>query len=234
MEFLKPVCLIPARGGSKGVPKKNIRLLAGKSLISYAIEAALKSKIFQSVIVSTEDKKIAKIAKKFGADVPFKRPSKLSTDQADTDRVVYHAIRKLYSLGYNFEILVLRDCTVPFIKNSDIQKSINLLKRKNCDVVCGVYRQHHNPYYNLMEINSRGFLELSKKPRKKITGRQQAPIVYQLNGLFAINVNQFLKYKRIFMPKILPYEISLETGLMIDTKFEFQIADQIAKKQIKI
>jgi len=231
---MKPICLIPARGGSKGIPNKNIKLLAGKPLISYTIKAALKSKIFQSVVVSTEDSRIAKIAKKFGAEVPFKRPLILSTDKAGMNGVVEHAIKKLFSLGYDFDIMVIRDCTVPFIKNSDIKGSINLLKRKNCDVVCGVYRQHHNPYFNQMESNRAGYLEFSKKIRGEIYSRQQAPIVYQLNGLFTVDVNQFLKYKRIYMPKILPYEITPETGFMIDTKFEFQIADQIAKKQIKI
>jgi len=231
---MKPICLIPARGGSKGIPNKNIKLLAGKPLISHTIKAALKSKIFQSVVVSTEDSRIAKIAKKFGANVPFKRPLILSTDKASMDGVVEHAIKKLFSLGYDFDIMVIRDCTVPFIKNSDIHGSINLLKRKNCDVVCGVYRQHHNPYFNQMESNRAGYLEFSKKIRGEISSRQQAPIVYQLNGLFTIDVNQFLNYKRIYMPKILPYEITPETGLMIDTKFEFQIANQIAKKQIKI
>jgi len=232
--IMKSICIIAARGGSKGVPNKNIRLLAGKPLISYTIEKALTSNIFSSVVVSTEDPHIAKIAKKYGADVPFKRPKKLATDKANMDDVLYHAIKELFKLGYDFEVVVNLDCTVPFIRKIDIKGTINLLKKKKCDLVCGVYRQHHNPYFNMMEKNSKGFLEFSKKLKKGITNRQRAPIVYQLNGLFTIDVKQFLKYKKIYMPKILPYEISTQSGLMIDTEFEFQIANAIAKKQIRI
>ena len=212
---MKPICFIAARGGSKGVPNKNIRLLAGKPLIAYTIESAIRSKIFSTVVVSTENKKITKIAKKHGAEIPFIRPKKLATDTANMDDVLVHGVKQLKSLGYKFETIVVRDCTVPFIRNSDIKGAINLLKNKKCDIVCGVYKQHHNPYFNMMEPNPKGFLYFSKKLRQNIVGRQQAPTVYQLNGLFAINVNQLLKYKRFYMPKILPYEIPLETGFMI-------------------
>ena len=228
---MKSICFIGARGGSKGIPKKNLKLLNGKPLISYTIESALNSNIFSSVVVSTEDKEIARIAKKYGAEVPFIRPKKLATDTAGMYEVILHGINKLKSLEYDFDIIVNRDCTVPFIQNHDIQMTIDILKRKKADAVYGVYKQHHNPYFNMMEINSRGFLEYSKKIGKKIKSRQSAPIVYQLNGLFTINVNKLLKYGKWHMPKILPYEISPETGFMIDTKFEFEIAEMMSHKK---
>jgi len=230
----KIICLIAARGGSKGVPGKNIRKLGNKPLIAHTIESAIKSKLFDSVVVTTEDKKIAEISKKFGADVPFLRPKKLATDNANYNEVIMHAITKLKSLNYKFDILVNRDCTVPFIRNVDIKKSIRILKKEKCDLVCSVYRQHHNPYFNMMELNSKGYLKFSKKMKNRSRGRQSSPIVYQLNGLFTINVNQFLKYGKIYMPKVLPVEIPAETGHMIDTEFEFQIGDCVAKKIIKL
>ena len=156
---MKSICFIGARGGSKGVPKKNIKLLNGKPLISYTIESALNSNIFSSVVVSTENEEIARIAKKYGAEVPFMRPKKLATDVAGMYEVILHGINKLKKLDYDFDIIVNRDCTVPFIQNKDIQRTINILKRKNADAVYGVYKQHHNPYFNMMEINSNGFLE---------------------------------------------------------------------------
>ena len=231
---MKPICFIAARGGSKGVPRKNVRFLAGKPLIAYTIEDALDSKIFNSVIVSTEDPKIATISKKYGAEVPFIRPRKLATDSASMDDVIIHAVKKLRSLEYRFDILVNRDCTVPFIRNIDIKGTIELLRGEKCDIVCGVYKQHHNPYFNMMELNSRGFLKLSKSIGKKVRTRQDSPIVYQLNGLFTLYADNLLKYGRIYMPKILSYEIPPETGLMIDTEFEFQIAEMIARQKIKI
>ena len=220
------------RGGSKGVKGKNIKKLGDKPLIAYTIESAKKSKIFSHVIVSTEDKLIAKIAKRFGAEVPFQRPKILATDNASFDDVLLHGIKKLRGLGYDFDVVVNRDCTVPFIKNSDIIGALKLQKEKKCHTVCGVYRQHHNPYFNMMEINKKGFLRFSKKTKKKIANRQDAPIVFQLNGLFVIDVNRFLKYRKLYMPKTLPFEIPHERGFMIDTKFEFEIANLLAKNKV--
>ena len=229
---MKPICFIGARGGSKGVPRKNIRLLAGKPLIAYTIESALNSKIFSHVIVSTEDKEIAKVAQKFGAEVPFMRPKKLATGSARMVDVMIHGINELQLLGYDFDIFVNRDCTVPFMRNKDINGAINLLKKTDCDEVVGVYKQHLNPYFNMMEISKNGFLELSKKNGKRPRGRQEAPVVYQLNGLFVFNLNKLLKLKEAILPKTLPYEIPVETGLMIDTEIEFKIAELIVKNKI--
>ena len=231
---MKPICVIAARGGSKRVPKKNIKMLAGKPLIAYTIESALDSNIFGSVVVSTEDNEIARVSKRFGAEVPFMRPKNLATDTATTDDVLIHSVKKLRSLGHKFEIMVNRDCTVPFIASKDIRHSIKLLKEKNCDIVCGVYRQHHNPYFNMMEPNSKGVLRFSKTQGMKNTNRHNMPTVFQLNGLAVFYIEKLLKYRKLYMPKALPYEISPETGFMIDTEFEFKVAEMIAKKIIKI
>ena len=209
-------------------------MLAGKPLIAYTIESALDSNIFGSVVVSTEDNEIARVSKRFGAEVPFMRPKNLATDTATTDDVLIHSVKKLRSLGHKFEIMVNRDCTVPFIANKDIKYSIKLLKEKNCDIVCGVYRQHHNPYFNMMEPNSKGFLRFSKTQGMKNTNRHNMPTVFQLNGLAVFYIEKLLKYRKLYMPKALPYEISPETGFMIDTEFEFKVAEMIAKKIIKI
>jgi len=225
----KPICFIGARGGSKGVKRKNIRYLLGKPLIGYTIESAIHSKLFSHVIVSTEDKEIASIAKKFGAEVPFMRPKKLAVDNANMFSVWKHGILQLQKLGYDFDVMVHRDCTVPFIRNNDIKGTIKLLTQKKCNGVFAVYRQHLNPYFNMVETNQQGFLQLSKKKKSPITRRQDAPVVYQMNGLFAIYVDKLLKYKTHLGPKILPYEIPPETGLMIDTEMEFKFAELLMK-----
>ena len=221
---LKPLCFIAARGGSKGVPGKNTKKIGGKPMIVHAINRALKSKIFEMVVVSTEDAKIASIAKKNGAFVPFIRPKKLATDNATTIDVILHANKKLEKIGYDFDIIVNLDITSPFLRFSDIRKAISLIKKKKCDAIFGVYKQHLNPYFNIVEINSKGFLELVKKPKVLPKSRQSAPTVYQMSGFHILNKLRFLKYKTWYMPKILPYEIPIETGLMIDTNYEFLIA----------
>jgi len=158
-----------------------------------------------------------------------------SPRSAATDRTIpvgdvfLHAIKKLQTLEYEFDTFVNLDCTVPFLKIEDILGSINLLKKKKCDVVYGVYRQHLNPYFNIMEKNKNGYLQLSKKLKERPKSRQKAPAVFQLNGLFTFNVKKFLRYGDPIMPKGLPYEISPESGLMIDTEIEFKIAEALFK-----
>lgn len=226
---MKSICLICARGGSKGVPNKNIRIIAKKPLIAHTIEVALDSDLFSHVVVSTEDKRIARISKEYGAEIPFFRPKNLASDNIPVGDVFFHAIKKLYSLGYQFDIFVNRDCTVPFIRANDMAGTINLLIKKKCDAVYGVYRQHLNPYFNMMEPNSKGFLRLSKKLKERPRSRQEAPVVYQLNGLFTYDAKKFLKSGNPIMPKALPYEIPVEAGLMIDTEIEFQVAELLFK-----
>jgi len=229
---LKTICFIAARGGSKGVPRKNIRLLGNKPLIAHTIEKSLDSGIFDHVVVSTEDPEIAKISKQYGAEVPFMRPKNLAQDKTGMAEVMIHGINELKKLNYEFDIFVNRDCTVPFIRNSDIKKSLNLFKKKKPYAVYGVYQQHFNPYFNIMEKNSSGFLELCKKLKNRPKSRQEAPIVYQLNGLFVFDVNIFLKYKTPILPKSLPIEIPSECGLMIDTEIEFKLAELIFKNKL--
>ncbi len=229
---MKAICFIGARGGSKGIPRKNIRKLDNKPLIAYAIESAIKSKIFSNVVVSTEDSEIAKIAQKYGAEVPFKRPKYLATDSAGFADVMLHGIKELKKLDYEFDVLVNRDCTVPFFRISDMKKAVNLLKNKKPNAVYGVYSQHFNPYFNIMEKDSNGFLKMCKKLKKRPKSRQESPIVYQLNGLFAYNVNQFLKYKTPILPNSLPIEIPPECGLMIDTEIEFRQAEMMLKQKL--
>lgn len=229
---MKPICFIGARGGSKGVPRKNIKLIAGKPLIAYTIQSAIKSKLFDHVVVSTEDLEIATIAKNFGAEVPFMRPKRLATDTIGFAPVLSHGIKKLFSLGYDFETLVLRDCTVPFIRNKDIEGTIKLLEKRKVDAVFGVYRQHFNPYFNMFELDSYGFLKLSKKKGMRPRSRQEAPPIYQMVGLDTFNVEKFMKYQKIILPRILPYEIPPETGIMIDTELEFKIVEIIMKNKL--
>lgn len=228
MKF-KPLCFIAARGGSKGVPRKNLREIGGRPLIAHTIRKVLKSKIFSYVVVSTDDKQIAKIAIESGADVPFMRPKYLATDNATTIDVILHTIKKLELMGYKFNVIVNLDVTVPFLRMKDVRGAVELLNKKKCDGVFGVYKQHLNPYYNIVEKNSKGFLKLVKPLKKRPTSRQSSPIVYQMNGLHIMTKDSIRKSKTWYTSKILPYEIPIETGLMIDTQFEFLIAKHMFK-----
>ena len=226
---LKPICFIAARGGSKGVTGKNLKNIEGIPLITHTIQKALKSNIFSHVIVSTEDKKIAKIAKQSGAEVPFLRPKILARDNSTTIDVILHAIKKLEQMNYEFDVIANLDVTVPFLRMKDVKGAVELLNRKKCDAVFAVYKQHLNPYYNIVEKNSNGFLKIVKPLRNKPKSRQSSPIVYQMNGLHVIRKEIILKTKTWYTSKVLPFEIPIETGLMIDTPYEFQIAKHMFK-----
>ena len=222
---MKPICFIAARGGSKGVKGKNIKKLGDKPLIAYTIESAKKSKIFSHVIVSTEDKKTAAIAKKYGAEVPFMRPKYLAADNTPLEPVLLHAIEKLNSLGIFFEIFVLRDCTVPFIDVNDMKGAIKLLKKSDCYSICASVKAHPNPYFQMWELDKKGFLKISKTMNKTITRRQDAPTVYITDGMFVFWTKKFLKVRKCQSGKMLPYEISKEHGHMIDFEFDFKVAE---------
>ena len=233
LNHMKPICFIPARGDSKEIPRKNIKPLGGKPLIAHTIESALRSNIFDHVIVSTDDQEIAQVSKQNGAEIPFMRPKELANDTTSTDAVLLHGIKQLYSLGYQFEILVLRDCTVPFITEDDMKGAIEVLQKSGCDGVFAAIKAHPNPYFGMMEINSKGYLEISKSLDRQITRRQDAPVVYEVDGLFVINVKRFLCNEKMFTSKILPYEISKEHGHMIDFEFDFKIAELLCNDKMR-
>ena len=187
-----------------------------------------------NLVEIAEDKKIASLSQKSGAEVPFLRPKSLADDKTPIDAVLVHFIEKLLELGYDFDTFVCRDCTVPFIRNQDIVGSINLLKKKKANLVIGVYEQHLNPYYNVVEHTSTNHLKLVKKI-KRPTSRQEAPKVYQMNGLHTYDVKKFLFPKRKIrteLNKALPYLLPIESGLMIDTEFEFKIAQLFIENKI--
>ena len=222
---MKSICFIPARGGSKVIPKKNVRLLGNKPLIAHTIESALNANLFEHVVVSTDDDEIAAISKQYGAEIPFMRPKGLATDATTFDDVLLHGVKELYSLGYEFDIIAARDCTVPFIDKDDMKGAIDLLTKSDCDSVFTVCYAHPNPYFGMFETNSKGYLEPSKTSPKPIKRRQDAPAVYELNGLYVHYAKKLLETGKMFTCKILPYEISKEHGFMIDYEIEFRIAE---------
>jgi len=227
------LCVIPARAGSKGVPDKNIRLINEKPLLAYTIESAIASNCFDTVMVSTESEKISTIAKKYGAEIPFYRHTDLAQDDTSSDEVIIDVLKKLENLNQTYDVVVLRDCTVPFIDENDIKSALKLFLENDCDGVFCSIRAHPNPYFGMMEPNKDGFLEPSKVYSSKITRRQNAPVVYDVDGMFILNVKHFLNSKRISSGKILPFVISKEHGHMIDFEFDFKVAELLIKNKLQ-
>lgn len=225
---MKPLFLIPARGGSKGVPGKNIRLLAGVPLICHSIRHALATApSADDVVVSTDSAEIAKIAEKAGAKVPFLRPAELATDTAGSIGVMLHAADTLNQAGHDYDCIVLLQPTSPLRIPAEITRALQIFEEKRPDMVVSVRNSSANPYYNLFETNGEGFLEISKGPGN-ITRRQDAPPVWEIDGAIYVisldalrSVNSLASLKRIIP---LPSEAP---GIDIDTEADFAAAEAL-------
>ncbi len=225
---MKPLVVIPARGGSKGLPRKNIKLLGGKPLIQYTIEAAREVFPDEVICVSTDDVVIMKVVESLGLAVPFLRPVDLATDEAGTHEVLQHA-KAFYELEKNYtpDTIILLQPTSPFRTAQHIREALTYFD-EDCDMVLSVKETKANPYYVLMEENEYGWLVKSKEGH--FTRRQDCPIVWELNGAIYIYRSSILDKKAFqYVSKKRKYVMNEMSSLDIDTEFDWQVAEIGAK-----
>ena len=226
---MKPLIIIPARGGSKGVPRKNIKLLHGKPLIHYTIELARQLFEDDQICVSTDDSEIKEVAEQTGLNVPFLRPKELATDNAGTRDVLLHAIAHFESRGYNPDVIILLQPTSPFRNLNHLKEALSLYSNK-IDMVTSVKETSSNPYYVLFEEDSKGFLRKSKEA--KFVRRQDCPQVWELNGaIYVINKESLLETTMNSFEKIIKYEMDEFSSHDIDTMFDWELAEMIVKNK---
>lgn len=220
--------LIPARGGSKGVPGKNIRLLGGIPLIAHTIRQALAVIPNEEVVVSTDSEDIARVAREFGASVPFMRPAELATDTASSRDVMIHALDFFRERGKNFGFITLLQPTSPFRDPDNIRKAINLFKAEKPEMVVSVREARTNPYYTAYECTEEGFLHISKG-EGNFTRRQDAPEVWEFDGsIYVIDAESLRRYPTLGkMKKILPLPIRKGHHVDIDSELDFLIAEHL-------
>lgn len=231
MEETGILALIPARGGSKAVKKKNIHHLDNKPLIAYTIETAIKSGIFDKVLVSTDSQEIGDIAKQYGAYVPFLRPSEFAQDDT-TDMPVYqHALKWLKENDqYQPKIIVWLRPTCPLRTAEDIQNAVALLKESRADWVRSVCEAEHHPYwmYKVEDGTLEPFIE--NVDLKKYYRRQLLPPVFRLNGTVDVTWYETIMEKQLlYTGKISPYIMPHERSIDIDTILDFALAEQYIK-----
>ena len=225
---MKILYLIPARGGSKGLPGKNIKILGSKPLINYSIDFARKFTSDSNICVSSDDEDIIKCVNDNNLKIEFKRPDSLSTDTATTNDVIIDAINYYESIGRYFDLVVLLQPTSPFRKIKDFKNMLNNWT-KDLDLLVSVKESHDSPYFNIFEENSDGFLEKSKDIG--ITRRQDAPKVYAFNGsIYIYNVssiknNQIKKIKKYIMQDLI-------TSIDIDTSFDFMLCETVLNNNL--
>jgi CMP-N-acetylneuraminic acid synthetase len=222
--------LVVARGGSKGIPGKNVRLMAGKPMIYWTIQAALKAKGLTRVFVSTDDHEIADICSHYGAEIPFLRPPALSTDTSTSVEVVVHFLNWLeQNQPCVPPFIMLLQPTSPLRTSVDIDAAIELQQEKDSAAVVSVVRSTHPPHW-LKTISSEGFLQ-SWMNGDMPTQRQQVSHLYELNGaIYLVNTEVFLRLQTFTPDRTAPYIMPPERSLDIDTFWDFTLADLVLRK----
>ena len=222
--------VIPARGGSKGVPGKNIKELGGKPLIQYTIDEARKLFDDNQILISTDSLDIKNKVEKLGLKVPFLRPKALATDISGTQEVLIHALNFVENNGYFPEIIILLQPTSPFRKAVHIKEALELYNTE-LDMVVSVKETTSNPYYVLKEENKLGYLENSKKGN--FTRRQDCPKVWELNGATYIMNTRSLKSQKIAdFTKVKKYVMDEFSSHDIDTLYDWKIAETMIQDDI--
>lgn len=228
---MKPLYLIPARRGSKGIPHKNIKEFCGKPLITYAIDIARALTTDENICVSTEDDEILAVVESYGLKVPFKRPDELATDFAGTYGVLLHALDYYHSLGTHYDVLVLLQPTSPFRRVEDVKEALKIYE-PTLDMVVGVKETTANPYYNCFEEDENGFLKHAKG-KGEFARRQDAPQAWEYNGaVYVINVNSLKKMPLSQFKKIKKYPMDSVHSIDLDTPLDWIVAETLVQQGI--
>ncbi len=226
---MKILVIIPARGGSKGIPHKNIKPLNGKPLIYYTIDVARGIVKDEDICVSTDDQEIIKCVEDYGINVPFVRPAELASDTAGTYEVLLHALDFYEKQGKKYDIVLLLQNTSPF-RTIDQTKEAIALYKPEIDMVVSVKECSANPYYCVFEEDSDAFLHICKG-EGNITRRQDAPKVYEYNGAIYIMNAETLKTTHMHkMKKRVKYVMDEMSSYDLDTMTDWKIAEMIKKE----
>ena len=227
---MKILVIIPARGGSKGIPHKNIKSLNGKPLIHYTIDEAREIVGDDDICVSTDDPEIIKCVEDYGLKVPFVRPEELATDTAGTYEVLLHALSFYEKQGRHYDVVLLLQNTSPFRKAEHIKEALALYN-DNVDMVVSVKECAANPYYCVFEEDGEGYLHICKGDGN-ITRRQDAPRVYEYNGAIYIMNAETLKTTHMHrMQKRVKYVMDDLSSFDLDTMWDWQMAEAIVNQK---
>ncbi len=226
---MKILVIIPARGGSKGIPHKNIKPLAGKPLIHYTIDVARQIVAKEDICVSTDDPEIILCVEDYGLKVPFVRPSELATDTAGTYEVLLHALNYYEQQGKSYDVVILLQNTSPFRTPEQVKEALTLYN-SNLDMVVSVKECSANPYYCVFEENEYGYLNICKGDGS-ITRRQDAPKVYEYNGAIYVINPQSLKEMPLYkFTKRIKYVMDEKSSLDLDTMNDWHMAELLISK----
>ena len=225
----KIICIIPARKGSKRIKNKNIINFFGKPLISYSIENALKSNIFEKVIVSTDSQKISNISKKYGADVPFLRPKKLSGNNIIVKDVLIHCLNKLKNIK-KYEYFCCLYPTAPLITPKDLKLSYKKLTQQKASALISISKYNNHPLRSLL-INNKNYLSFKFKKFQRKNSQDLQPLFHDAGAFYFYKIDDFLRKKKSLIPtKTIPYRLKTFKAVDIDDYEDLNLAKLIYKK----
>jgi pseudaminic acid cytidylyltransferase len=220
------LAIIPARGGSKRIPRKNVRPFHGKPMIAWSISAALESHVFDEVIVSTDDEEIASFAEDYGASVPFRRPADLSNDFAPTMPVMSHAIRWWEEHRGSVEIACCLQATAPFIRPSILREGLNLLSESPADFVLSVTRFAY-PVQRSLKLNSEKMLDFVEPENALKRSQDLEPRFHDAGQFFIGRAGAFFRYQAVLFGKCLPIIVPEDEVVDIDTEEDWRLAEKL-------
>jgi CMP-N-acetylneuraminic acid synthetase len=223
------VATICARGGSQGVPGKNIKMLCGKPLIAHTIEQALECDLIDEVYVSTDCAEIASVAKEFGAKVPFMRPDHLATNSAPKIPVIEHLLGSIVESGVNVSTIIDLDPTSPLRSQEDIKACVSLLT-EDVDAVITAFSSDKNPYFNMVEVSDEGYAGLVKPLPGGVFARQMAPEVYAMNASIYVWHYHSIS-KGVWEGKTKLYVMPRERSIDIDSPLDFKLVELLMRER---
>lgn len=224
---MKRLGLIPARGGSKGIPRKNVKLLAGKPLLVWTVEAALRSGVLDAVVVSTDDEEIAEVARNAGAAVPFMRPSEFAQDDTPGLYPVLHALDQLP----HYDSVLLLQPTSPLRSTDDINGCVELATRLGAPSVVSVAEPDRHPYWMYRLTAGQTLQPLIDQPA--VLRRQDLPTVYSANGALYCVQSDWLRQRRSFITsETVGYVMPAARSIDLDTPMDWKLAELLLKEQI--
>jgi N-acylneuraminate cytidylyltransferase/CMP-N,N'-diacetyllegionaminic acid synthase len=230
---MKRLCSICARGGSKGVPNKNLRPLLDKPVIAHSLLQAKASNLFEKIAVSSDSEEILRTAEKWGADILVRRPAEMAADETPKLPVIQHCFREAEKAsGIRFDIAVDLDATSPLRDVQDIRGAVRLLEEKKVSSVLTGTPARHSPYFNLVETDEKNVVHLSK-PRKVPVGRRQdSPKCYDLNAsVYVWTRHGLLGAESVFNEDTLLYVMPPERSVDIDSELDFEFVNHLMQRR---
>ncbi len=229
---MRKLFLIPARGGSKGIPGKNIKPLAGKPLICYAIDVAREVASSQEdICVSTDDDEIIRLVEAYGLPIPFRRPAELSQDNSGSYEVIIHALEHYKAQGKSYDAVVLLQPTSPLRTATHVREAMELYST-DCDMVVSVAEAKSNPYYVMFQENQNGFLQHILKGT--FVRRQDCPTVYEYNGaVYVMNVRSLHEKHLSEFTKNRKYVMPASASIDLDTPDDWRYAEYLMERELR-